>query len=269
MKFETLLVEDRGVVRVITVNRPAVLNALSVAVVGELTDAAHLARADAAAGKIRGLVLTGAGKAFVAGADIAAMAEMSEADAREFARTGHAVGDALVLLPIPVIAAVNGFALGGGCELALACDFIYAAEAARFGQPEVKLGVIPGFGGTQRLARRVGLARALELCMAGVMIDAAEGLRIGLVNRVVAGDQLVATAVATCEAIAQMGPQAVAAVKAVLHRGVDMPLQAACALEIDSFARLFTTEDQREGMSAFLAKRRPNFVGTPGGETQS
>jgi enoyl-CoA hydratase len=266
--FETLQVEDRGAVRVITLNRPAVLNALSGAVVAELGDAARLTRADAHAGKVRGLVLTGAGKAFVAGADIAAMAEMSEHEAREFARQGHAMGDALAALPIPVIAAVNGFALGGGCELALACDFIYAAESARFGQPEVKLGVIPGFGGTQRMLRRIGMGRALELCMSGAMIDAAEALRIGLVNRVVPGDQLLATAIATCETIAQMGPQAVATVKAVLHRGADLPLSEAMALEIDAFARLFTTADQREGMSAFLGKRRADFTGTPG-EAQS
>ena len=266
MGFESLTVEDRGVVRVVTVNRPAVLNALNAAVIAELTDASREARAAAAAGQIRGLVLTGAGKAFVAGADIAAMSEMTEFEAREFARQGHAMGEAFASLPIPVIAAVNGFALGGGCELALACDFIYAAESAKFGQPEVKLGVIPGFGGTQRLLRRVGLARALELCMAGAMIDAHEAVRIGLANRVVANDALVATAVATCETIAQMGPQAVAMAKAVLHRGADLPLHDALALEIDSFARLFTTGDQREGMNAFLHKRRADFTGTPGGE---
>ena len=265
MTLETLLVEDRGPVRVITVNRPTVLNALNATVIADLTQATHEARAAAVAGRIRGVVLTGAGKAFVAGADISAMSAMTESEAREFARQGHAMGDAFASLPVPVIAAVNGFALGGGCELALACDFIYAGESAKFGQPEVKLGVIPGFGGTQRLLRRVGLARALELCMAGLMIDANEAARIGLVNRVVANDALVATAVATIETIAQMGPQAVAMAKAVLHRGADMPLHDALALEIDSFARLFTTSDQREGMTAFLTKRRAAFTGTPGG----
>jgi enoyl-CoA hydratase len=268
MTLETLLVEDRGPVRVVTVNRPAVLNALSVAVVGDLTEAVRAARAAAADGAIRGLVLTGAGKAFVAGADIAAMSTMSESEAREFARQGHAMGESLASLPIPVIAAVNGFALGGGCELALACDFIYASESAKFGQPEVKLGVIPGFGGTQRLLRRVGLAHALELCMAGTMIDAAEAVRIGLANRVVPGD-VVQAAVTTCDTIAQMGPVAVARAKAVLHRGADLPLREANALEIDGFARLFTTEDQREGMAAFMQKRRANFTGTPGGGEQS
>ena len=268
MTYETLLIEDRGPVRLITINRPQVLNALSAAVVHDLGEAARAAGSDAADGKIRGVVLTGAGaKAFVAGADIAAMAGMSESEAREFARQGHALGDRLAALPIPVIAAVNGFALGGGCELALSCDFIYASEAARFGQPEVKLGVIPGFGGTQRLLRRVGLARALELCMSGAMIDAAEALRIGLVNRVCKPEELLPAAIKTCETIAQMGPQAVAAAKEVLHRGADLALQAANALEIDAFARLFNTGDQSEGMTAFLAKRTPAFSGRPG--TQS
>ena len=265
MTFETLLIEDRGPVRVITINRPQVLNALSVAVVHELTEAARDAGSDAAQGKIRGIVLTGAGaKAFVAGADIAAMANMTEQEASEFARQGHALGDKLASLPIPVIAAVNGFALGGGCEVALACDFIYASEAARFGQPEVKLGVIPGFGGTQRLLRRVGLSRALELCMSGAIIDANEALRIGLVNRVCKPEELLPAAIKTCETIAQMGPQAVAVAKEVLHRGADLALHAANALEIDAFAQLFNTGDQSEGMAAFLGKRAAAFTGRPG-----
>jgi enoyl-CoA hydratase len=208
--FETLLSADHGPVRVITLNRPQALNALDRTLVRELTEAVRLAATDAAEGRLRALILTGAGKAFVAGADIAAMHEMSEDEAREFSRQGHTLGERLAALPIPVIAAVNGFALGGGCELALACDFIYASEAAKFGQPEVKLGVIPGFGGTQRLLRRIGLARALELCMSGEIINAAEALRIGLVNKVLPADQLLAAAIKTCETIALMGPQAVA-----------------------------------------------------------
>jgi len=263
MNFAHLLSADHGPVRVLTLNRPQALNALNGALVHELGEAARLAAADAADGRLRGLVLTGAGKAFVAGADIAAMHEMSEDEAREFARQGHALGERLAALPIPVIAAVNGFALGGGCEVALACDFIYASEAAKFGQPEVKLGVIPGFGGTQRLLRRVGLARALELCMSGAIIDAAEALRVGLVNKVVPADQLLPAAIKTCETIAQMGPQAVAVAKDVLHRGSELPLAAANALEIDAFARLFTTADQREGMAAFLGKRPAAFTGRP------
>ncbi|MCA9719683.1 MAG: enoyl-CoA hydratase/isomerase family protein, partial [Myxococcales bacterium] len=155
-----------------------------------------------------------------------------------------------------------GFALGGGCEIALACDFIYASENAKFGQPEVNLAVIPGFGGTQRLLRRVGLARALELCMTGAIIRADEALRIGLVNRVLPAGEVVAAAVTTVETIAQKGPLAVAAAKRVLHAGADMVLARANQAEIEAFASLFATQDQREGMAAFLEKRAAGFTGT-------
>ena len=257
--FEFLKIEDRGPARVITIHRPEALNALNVAVVAELARAVEGAAAEPA---VRGLVLTGAGgKSFVAGADIAAMAEMSVDEARVFAGQGHALGELLAALPKPVIAAVNGFALGGGCEVALACDFIYAAEGARFGQPEVKLGVIPGFGGTQRLLRRVGAAMALELCMRGNIIDAAEALRIGLCNRVLPAAELLPAAVAAIEEIAAQGPLAVAAAKALIHRGADLPLPDANLREIEAFAGLFASADQREGMAAFLGKRRPSFTG--------
>jgi len=167
----------------------------------------------------------------------------------------------LEALPVPTLAAVNGFALGGGCELALACDFIYASEKAKFGQPEVKLAVIPGFGGTQRLLRRVGLARALELCMTGDMIRADEALRIGLANRVLAPDELLPEAMACLTRIAAQGPLAVAKVKEVLHRGAELPLPEANELEQQAFASLFATADQTEGMVAFLGKRDPKFSG--------
>jgi enoyl-CoA hydratase len=205
-------------------------------------------------------VITGAGRAFVAGADIAAMANMPPDLALRFAGKGHAVGELLQALPIPTAAAVNGFALGGGCELALACDFIYASEKAKFGQPEVKLGVIPGFGGTQRLLRRVGMARALELCMTGDMIDAAEALRIGLANRVLAPETLLDTTVATLTRAAEMGPLAVAKAKQVIYQGASLPLDAACDLEQQAFASLFQTADQKEGMAAFAEKRKPSFT---------
>lgn len=257
-QYETLQIEDRGPVRVATVNRPDVLNALDARVVGELT---ALVEATAADPSVRAMVLTGAGKAFVAGADIAAMAEMTPEQALEFAGRGHALGEMLGTLRMPVIAAVNGFALGGGCELALACDFIYASEKAKFGQPEVKLGVIPGFGGTQRLLRRVGPARALELCMTGDMIDAAEALRIGLANRVVAPDALLDEAVAAAGRASECGPLAVAKVKEVIHAGADEPLDTANQLEQEAFASLFATADQSEGMAAFLAKRPAQFQG--------
>lgn len=259
MAYETLLVEDRGPVRVITINRPAVLNAIDAQVIADLTAVLEATANDEG---VRALMLTGAGeKAFVAGADIAAMREMNPEQALAFASRGHAVGDLLAGLRVPTLAAVNGFALGGGCELALACDFIYAADNAKFGQPEVKLGVIPGFGGTQRLSRRVGLARALELCLSGALIDANEAARLGLVNRVVPRGELAAAAMATLETIAQMGPQAIASCKAVLHRGADMPLSEANRLEREAFAALFATADQKEGMAAFLGKRPATFTG--------
>ena len=257
--YETLLVEDRGPVRVITINRPKALNALNAQVVAELTE---VVEETAISDSVRGLVLTGGGeKAFVAGADIKSMSEMNPGDALAFAGQGHALGEELGAIGIPVIAAVNGFALGGGCELALACDFIYASTTARFGQPEVKLGVIPGFGGTQRMLRRVGMARALELCMTGEMIDAAEAQRIGLVNRVVETGQLLDTAVKTATTIASMGPLAIAKVKEVIHEGASKALDDANLQEQTAFASLFASADQKEGMAAFMAKRAADFTG--------
>ena len=257
--METLLVEDRGPVRVVTINRPKALNALNEQVVAELT---QVIEATDDVDTVRGLVLTGAGdKAFVAGADIKAMADMGPQQALAFSGKGHAVGDMLGNLPIPVIAAVNGFALGGGCELALACDFIYASEKAKFGQPEVKLGVIPGFGGTQRLLRRVGVARTLELCMTGEMIDASEALRIGLANKVCAPGELLDAAVKTATTIASMGPLAIAKVKEVIHDGADKALDEANLLEQQGFAALFASADQTEGMTAFMEKRKADFKG--------
>ncbi len=256
--FETILVEDRGPIRLVTINRPKALNALNAQVVGELTE---VVEETAISDTVRGLVLTGSGKAFVAGADIKAMSDMNPGEALSFAGKGHALGEELNAIGIPVIAAVNGFALGGGCELALACDFIYASSKARFGQPEVKLGVIPGFGGTQRMLRRVGQARALELCMTGEMIDAAEALRIGLVNKVVAPEALLETALKTAETIASMGPLAISKVKEVIHEGANKSLDDANLQEQTAFASLFASADQKEGMAAFMEKRDANFKG--------
>ena len=269
--YETIQVEDHAVegtdarIRVVTIDRPKVLNALDEQVVAELSAVVEATAVEhlAAEGSppVGGLLITGAGKAFVAGADIAAMAEMSPEQALAFSGKGHALGEMLEALPVATVAAVNGFALGGGCELALACDFIYASEKAKFGQPEVKLAVIPGFGGTQRLLRRVGLARALELCLSGDMIDAAEAHRIGLANRVLPPDELLPAALATLGRIAAQGPVAVAKCKAVLHQGASMPLEQANDLEQQTFASLFATADQREGMAAFLGKRPPQWRG--------
>lgn len=263
-EFETIEITHAGRAQIITINRPKALNALNQTVIAELSRALEALHEALEAGdwSVRGLILTGAGdKAFVAGADIAAMADMTPEQAMSFASHGHAVGEMLANLPVPTIAAVNGFALGGGCELALACDFIIANDKAKFGQPEVKLGVIPGFGGTQRLSRRVGIARALELCTTGATFDAAEALRIGLANRVVAPDQLLTTCTAMVESMATMGPLAVAAAKRVIHRGAELPLAAANQLEVEAFADLFATADQKEGMQAFLGKRAAEFSG--------
>ena len=258
MGFETIRVEDDGPVRTITIARPDVLNALNEAVLTELTQAIEAAGEGSG---VRGMILTGEGKAFVAGADIAAMAEMTPQQAIVFAGRGHAVGEMLEALPFPVLAAVNGFALGGGCELALACDFIYASAKAKFGQPEVNLGVIPGFGGTQRLLRRVGAARALELCTTGALIKADEAHAMGLVNRVLEPEQLLPAAMETMKTIASKGPLAVAKAKELIHRGADLPLDDANDMEKAAFAKMFETADQREGMAAFLAKRPAQFKG--------
>ena len=259
MSSETILVE-RGAVTTLTLNRPDKLNALNKLLLTELLAALRELAADSA---VRCAVMTGAGeKAFAAGADIAAMATMTAAEARAFAALGHEVGAAMEAAHFPIVGAVNGFALGGGCELALACDFLYASDKAKFGQPEVNLAVIPGFGGTQRLARRVGIGRARELCYTGDMIDAAEALRIGLVNAVVPGAELLARAKATAEKIAQKGPLAIAQCKRVTARGADVPLPVANELELQGFAALFGSKDQREGMAAFLEKRKPAFSGS-------
>jgi enoyl-CoA hydratase len=251
--FETIQVQIDGALATVTISREAALNALSSKVLSELT--AAVAELELST-DVRAVIVTGAGKAFVAGADIAEMCELAPRQAQAFAEMGGAVASAIESSEKPWIAAVNGFALGGGCELALACDFIYASEAARFGQPEVKLGIIPGFGGTQRLARRVGIAKAKELCMTGDMIDAAEALRIGLCDAVWPAAELMARARDVAGRIAANGPLAVAEVKRLVQLGQSTTLDHALALEQQSFGLLFSTADQREGMSAFLARPR-------------
>jgi enoyl-CoA hydratase len=242
----------------ITIRRPEKLNALDPTIVRDLIACFHGLLGVSAP---RAAILTGEGKAFVAGADIAAMASMTTTEAKHFADAGHRLGALIEGVPFPVIAAVNGFALGGGCELALACDFIYASEKAKLGQPEVKLGVIPGFGGTQRLARRIGVARARELCYTGEIISAERAMAIGLVNAVFPAEELMAKTRETALKIAEQGPLAVAAAKRVILRGEGAALPTACELEASAFAELFGTEDQREGMKAFVEKRSPRFAG--------
>lgn len=250
--------EMRGRVAVLTLNRPEVLNALSRALLEELLARVHEVSRHP---DVRAAVVTGAGKAFAAGADIAEMRGFGPAEAEEFSRLGHRAFGALEELAIPTLAAVQGVALGGGCELACACDWVYASRQARFGQPEVKLGLIPGFGGTSRLTRRVGLAWAKELVLTGEPIGPIVARRIGLVNRVCEEEGVLEEAIATGEKIAERGPLAVAAAKRLLHQGQDLDVGAAQALEQAAFGATFATEDRVEGIQAFLAKRPPRFQG--------
>ena len=257
MAFENLKYEvDDGVVT-ITFDRQAALNALNAQTLAELSAAVDLADADDAGA----IVLTGAGKAFVAGADISAMTTMSTKSASRFAALGNNLFRRLERQPIPVIAAVNGFALGGGCELALACDFIYASDRAKFGQPEVGLGLIAGFGGTQRLPLKVGYGPAMELLLSGRMIDAAEALRLGLVNRVLPGDELLGAAQATAREIMSKGPVAVQVTKRLVQLAGDVGLDAGLREEIGAFGAIFATADSKEGTTAFIEKRKPSFRG--------
>lgn len=259
---EFVLVEQEGGIAVVTINRPDKLNALNTRVIAELSHAFGVLGQQAdGAEPVRCAILTGQGKAFVAGADIAEMVSMTTAQAKRFAEAGQALCSLVEALPFAVIAAVNGFALGGGCELALACDFIYAAEGAKLGQPEVNLGVIPGFGGTQRLLRRVGAARAREIVYTGDMVTAQQALAMGLVNMVCPAAELLGRARETALKIASRGPLAVAAAKQVMLRGEGVDLPAACELEAHAFAGLFGSEDQKTGMAAFIEKKKAEFRG--------
>ena len=260
MSFQSIqLDEPEAGIYLLTLNRPKALNALNAAMLDEIAAALARVAADEAA---RVLLVTGAGdKAFVAGADIAEMQNATVEQAREFSEKGARVMHALEALPVPVIALVNGYALGGGCELALACDWILAADTAVFGQPEVNLGIPPGFGGTQRLPRRIGTARALELLTTARQVKADEAAAIGLANQVVPASGLRAKGLETARTIASKAPTAVRLAKQAVQRGASLDLFAACALETELFARAFTTQDRREGMSAFLEKRPAKFSG--------
>jgi enoyl-CoA hydratase len=247
-----------GIAR-LTINRPDKLNALNAIVIAELGDAVTRVETDAA---VRGVIVTGAGtKAFVAGADIGELTEQNTVTGRNRALTGQQVFRRLERCGKPVIAAVNGFALGGGCELAMACHLRVASENAKFGQPEVKLGIAPGYGGTVRLPRLIGRARALELLLTGDMIDAAEALRIGLVNRVVASDRVQPETESLLRAILANGPLAVQACLEAVDAGAEMAVDQALLLEAGYFGLLSATEDMREGTKAFLEKRKPAFKG--------
>ena len=256
-QFLEFQVADR--IATITVNRPDKLNALNDATMTELGRAIDQARADSAVG---GIILTGAGRAFVAGADIAELRAKAPTDVYALARRGQEVFRRFETSPKPVIAAVNGFALGGGCELAMACHIRIASESAKFGQPEVKLGITPGYGGTQRLTRLIGRGRALQLLLTGEMIDAAEAFRLGLVNRVVpTGDAAVEAARAMLGQMLVNGPLALAQCIETVNRGAEISLEEALALEAAAFGMLAATDDMREGTSAFLEKRPAAFAG--------
>jgi enoyl-CoA hydratase len=258
MAYETLLLEAEGRVATVTLNRPKVLNALNAAMFRELDECfAVLAEDDG----VRVVLLRGAGgKAFAAGADIGELAAVDAGAGEALAERGQRVFRRIETMGKPVIACIDEFALGGGCELAMACTLRLASEAARLGQPEIKLGLVPGYSGTQRLPRLVGRGAALKMLLTGAMVDAAEALRIGLVDEVVAGD-LMERARELAETIAAMPPLAVAAAMEAVGRGADMPLDEAMALEAGIFGRLCGTEDKREGTRAFLEKRSAVWVG--------
>ncbi|MDR3557286.1 MAG: enoyl-CoA hydratase-related protein [Syntrophobacteraceae bacterium] len=259
MSYENILFQIQDGVGVLTFNRPKVMNALNPATLEEIADV--LARA-AREEDIRVLVLTGAGeKAFVAGADINEFLNFSTLGARFFAAKGQEIFFQIERLPKPVIACVNGFALGGGCEIAMACDFIYASDTARFGQPEINLGIIPGFGGTQRLSRLIGRAKAKELCMTGEIIDAPQAKELGLVAKIFPSNQLLEETMKTARLLSSKSPAGLAAIKKVVDCGADVDLRSGCALEAEAFGVCFGGEDMREGVSAFLEKRKPVFKG--------
>jgi enoyl-CoA hydratase len=259
MGYENILFQVDEGIATITFHRPKALNALNQALLAEWSQALD---AIAAEEDIRVLILTGAGeKSFVAGADIAELATYTPLQAKIFSRAGHSVIAKLQELPIAVIAAVNGFALGGGSEIALACDFIYASENARFGLPEITLGLIPGFGGTQRLPRLIGANRAKELIFTGKMISANEAAQIGLVNKVVAPGALMEEVLKTARDIAAKGRVSLREAKQAVNRGLDADLATGCSLETDAFALTLASPDAKEGTAAFLEKRKAVFTG--------
>ncbi|HUR25498.1 MAG TPA: enoyl-CoA hydratase-related protein [Candidatus Thermoplasmatota archaeon] len=247
---------DPSGIATLAINRPEALNALNAEVLEGLVAAVR-----ALSGRAKAIIVTGAGKAFVAGADISQMQALGQTEAEAFARRGQAVGQSLADFPGPVIAAINGYALGGGLELAMACDILVASEKAVVGQPEVKLGVVPGFGGSQRLPRRTGPGIAKWLLMSGDSVKADEALRLGIVDKVVPPEALLAECRKIAEACLANGPLAIASAKRLVDRGLDLPLPQALDLEAKAFGESFATADQKEGMKAFLEKRKASFTG--------
>jgi enoyl-CoA hydratase len=257
MSYQTILFDQEAAVATITFNRPDKLNALNHEMLAEFMDALDRVRRDP---DLRVLILTGTGRAFIAGADVNEFLQFSPLEARAFARSAHEIGFALEALEIPVMACVNGFALGGGLEMAMACDFIYAADTAKLGQPEINLGIIPGFGGTQRLSRLVGKGAAKELVLTGRLLDAAEARTLGLVAQVFPTDTFMAECRKVAQSLAAKGRVSVQAAKQAIDRGFDQDLRNACLLEVDAFALCFASPDAHEGARAFLEKRQPQFL---------
>ena len=259
--YKSILFDNDGPIWTLTINRPKALNALNSEVLSEMGDALRQL-SEMNYDNARTLIITGAGeKAFVAGADIKELADLNEEQAEQFARRGQSTFHELNLLKIPVIAAVNGFALGGGCELALACDFIYASEKAKFGLPEVSLGLIPGFGGTVRMSRAIGMRRARELTFSGEMISAEEAFRMGLVNKFFPADQLLPEVRKKIDLILSRAPIAVTHAKKSMNMTWDMEVEEAQKQEALQFAQLFNTEDCKEGTKAFVEGRKAVFQG--------
>ncbi len=257
MEYSNIIFEVKDGIAIITFNRPEVLNALNDKLLKELS---HALDEIAENEDIRVLILTGAGeKSFVAGADIKEIVTFDALDAKSFAQTAQSTINKFENLPIPVIAAVNGFALGGGCEIALACDFIYASENAMFGLPEVNLGLIPGMGGTQRLPRLTGKNMAKEMIFTGKMISASEAEKIGIVNMVCSQELLMEETVKVAGTIASKGKVSLRAAKQAIDNGMNVNLTTGCSIEIDAFALCFTSPDAKEGAAAFLEKRTPDF----------
>lgn len=254
--YENIKYEVNEGIAYVTINRPKALNALNMDVLKDLYAAFTEIEADEA---VKAVIVTGEGKAFVAGADIAQMSQLNALEGREMMIMGHKVMNLIEAVEKPVIAAVNGFALGGGCELAMACDIRIASEKAKFAQPEVGLGIIPGFGGTQRLARLVGKGMAKYMIMTAEMIPAAEAYRIGLVEKVAAPEELMDEAVKVAKTIASKAPIAIATAKSAINNGFDMDMKSASKFEIETFTAAFGSEDKTEGMAAFLEKRAPEF----------
>ncbi len=259
MEYQNIIFQIEEQIATITFNRPEVLNALNEASLKEFSHAVDKVAGDEG---IRVLILTGAGdKSFVAGADITEFLKFNALKAKAFSETGHGLVNKLQELSIPVIAAVNGFALGGGCEVVIACDFIYASENAMFGLPEINLGIIPGFGGTQRLPRLIGKNRAKEMIFTGKMIPAVEAQTMGLVNKVCAQDQLMNEVLNVARTIVSKGKVSLRAAKQAINTGMDVDLKTGCRIEIDAFAICLASPDAKEGTLAFLEKRAADFKG--------